>query len=91
MEDKYIDGKTRFSRDDDISRVAEKAKTKELGGKPMVTAIQNESGEVYRIITVSGLGAYMAIAMGITALGLVDLHADNLNPGKYDSLFATRK
>ncbi|MGP1235784.1 hypothetical protein ACJ8I6_09530 [Serratia sp. CY37646] len=91
MEDKYIDGKRKSLRDDEISKVAKKAKAKELGGKPMVTAIQNESGEVYRVIVVDGLGAYMALAMGITALGLVDLHADNLSPGKYDSLFATGK
>lgn len=91
MEDKYIDSKSKSSRDEEISRVVKKAKAKELGGKPMVTAIQNESGEVYRVITVDGIGAYMALAMGIAALGLVDLHADNLSPGEYDSLFVTGK
>lgn len=91
MKDQYIDSKKKSSRDDEISRVVKKAKTEERGGKPMVTAIQNEEGEVYRVVTVDGLGAYMSLAMGITALGLVDLHADNLSPGEYDSLFVTAK
>lgn len=91
MEDQYIEGKEKSSLDEKISKVVKKAKTNELGGKPMVTAIQNDAGDIYRVITVDGLGAYMALAMGIAGLGLVDLHADNLRPGKYDSLFVFKK
>lgn len=91
MKDQYIEGKAKSSLDERISKIAKKAKADEMGGKPMVTAIQNENGDVYRVITVDGLSAYMTIAMEITGLGLVDLHAENLNPGKYDSLFIFKK
>ena len=64
-----------------------KAKDAELGGMPMLTAIQNEAGDIYRVITVDGLGAYRLSFKALLSFGLTDLHADNLNHGKYDSLF----
>ncbi|MBJ8767872.1 hypothetical protein I5393_05670 [Citrobacter freundii] len=91
MKDQYVEGKDKSSLDEQITGIAKKARSQELGGKSMVTAIQNEAGDIYRIITVEGLGAYMSLAMGIAGLGLVDLHADNLAPGKYDSLFIFKK
>ncbi|EQB4445691.1 MAG: hypothetical protein E7I42_11560 [Pluralibacter gergoviae] len=91
MKDRYVEGKSISSVDAQISEVAEKAKESELGGMPMLTAIQNESGDVYRVITIDGLGGYLALVQGIAKLGLTDLHANNLNPGKYDSLFVFKK
>lgn len=87
MEDRYIDGIKKSSRDDAITLVAEKAKNKEMGGKKMVIAIENDDGEIYRILSIDGLGGYIALAQGIAGLGLKDLHAENLSPGQYDSLF----
>ncbi|OSM94660.1 MULTISPECIES: hypothetical protein [Lonsdalea] len=91
MKDTYIDGIAKSGLDDEITRIVKKAKRRELGGSEMVTAIQNEDGVIYRVICVDGLGAYMYLAMEITGIGLVDLHAENLNPGKYDSLFIFKK
>ncbi|GKJ41439.1 hypothetical protein NUBL21981_38160 [Klebsiella pneumoniae] len=91
MKDKYVEGKVKSSIDEKISEVVRKAKDAELGGMPMLTAIQNEAGDIYRVITVDGLCAYLALVQGIAKLGLTDLHADNLNPGKYDSLFVFKQ
>lgn len=87
MQDIYLKGIDKCALDAAITEVAKEAEEDELGGSPMVTAIKNETGEIYRVITVEGLGGYMTLAMGIAELGLTDLHANNLNPGKYDSLF----
>ncbi|MGY8081679.1 hypothetical protein L1Q28_21315 [Klebsiella pneumoniae] len=91
MKDKYVEGKVKSSIDEKISEVVRKAKDAELGGMPMLTAIQNEAGDIYRVITVDGLGAYLSLVQGIAKLGLTDLHANNLNPGKYDSLFVFKQ
>lgn len=91
MKDKYVEGKVKSSIDEKISEVVRKAKDAELSGMPMLTAIQNEAGDIYRVITVDGLVAYLALVQGIAKLGLTDLHADNLNPGKYDSLFVFKQ
>lgn len=87
MKDTYLDGVERAKIDDKIDAIAKKTAKKEMGGMPMVTAVQNEKGEVYRVITVDGLSAYIALVQSIAGLGLEDVHKDNLNPGKYDSLF----
>jgi len=87
MKDTYVEGIAKSHLDDEITRIAKKAQRRELGGKEMVTAIQNEDGTIYRVICIEGMGAYIYLAMEITGIGLVDLHAENLNPGKYDSLF----
>lgn len=87
MEDVYVDGKNRAAIDDKITQALKKVKKSELGGMPMLTGIQNENGEIYRVITVEGLGGYIALTEEIAKLGLIDLHKDNLNPEKYDSLF----
>ncbi len=91
MKDKYVEGKVKSSIDEKISEVVRKAKDAELSGMPMLTAIQSEAGDIYRVITVDGLVAYLALVQGIAKLGLTDLHADNLNPGKYDSLFVFKQ
>ncbi|WP_431022576.1 Phage protein [Erwinia rhapontici] len=87
MEDRYIKGIKKSLRDDAITQVAKKAQRKEMGGKMMVVAIENDEGEIYRVLSIDGLGGYIALAQGIAGLGLKDLHAENLNPGQYDSLF----
>ncbi|EBX3778011.1 TPA: hypothetical protein ACIT4B_004422 [Salmonella enterica subsp. enterica serovar Java] len=87
MKDIYMNGIVKCSLDAAITEVVKEAEKDEMGGSPMVTAIKNENGEIYRVITVDGLGGYMTLAMGIAELGLTDLHVNNLNPGKYDSLF----
>lgn len=87
MKDIYLNGIDKSALDAAITEVAKEAQEDEMGGSPMVSAIKNESGEIYRVITIDGLGGYMTLALGITELGFTDLHANNLNPGKYDSLF----
>lgn len=87
MEDLYINGIKKSPKDDAITLVAQKAQTKEMGGKKMVIAIKNDDGEIYRVLSIDGLGGYISLAQGIAGLGLKDLHAEDLNPGQYDSLF----
>lgn len=87
MKDTYVEGIAKSQLDDEITRIVKKAQRRELSGKEMVIAIQNEDGTIYRVICIEGMGAYIYLAMEITGIGLVDLHAENLNPGKYDSLF----
>lgn len=91
MNNTYVEGINKSRLDDKITRKANTAKRRELGGKEMVVAIQNENGDIYRVISVEGMGAYIHLAMELTGLGLIDLHAENLNPGKYDSLFIFKK
>ncbi len=68
MKDKYV-GKVKSSIDEKISEVVRKAKDAELGGMPMLTAIQNEAGDIYRVITVDGLGAYRLSFKALLSLG----------------------
>lgn len=53
----------------------------------MVVAVQNDAGEVYRIITPQGMGAYLDIVQGLAKLGLTDLLEHDLSHKQYDSLF----
>ncbi|HGM5834857.1 TPA: hypothetical protein ACLFZ1_001856 [Serratia marcescens] len=87
MKDKYIDGITISKIDDKITKLVSKIAKKELGGGPMLVAIQNEAGEVYRLITSEGMSAYLDIVQGLANMGLNDLLATNFKPHKYDSLF----
>ena len=69
MKDKYVEGKVKSPIDEKISEVVRKAKDAELGGMPMLTAIQNEAGDIYRVITVDGLGASWLSFKALLSLG----------------------
>jgi len=57
-------------------------------GNTMVVAIENESGEIYRTITVSGLGDFMSVVGFLQRLKLVDKLEDALGPiGGFDCRF----
>ena len=60
------------------------------GGKPMKIAVENFDGNIYRIITSIGMGAYMHAITTLLDLGFKDTLADNLY-GKdgYDSWCVT--
>ncbi|MEY4476130.1 MAG: hypothetical protein RL248_1897 [Pseudomonadota bacterium] len=87
MKDKYIDGIAISNIDDKISKLVSGVAKRELGGGSMLVAIQNETGDVYRLITSEGMGSYLDIVQGLAKLGLKDLLAEDLTPQKYDSLF----
>ncbi|QIP55422.1 hypothetical protein [Hafnia alvei] len=87
MKNKRIPNIAKSALDAQICEIVQKASENELGGKPMVLAIQNENGEVYRVITAQGLNTYLMLVNALANLGLKDLHADILHPGEYDSLF----
>ncbi|MDR3428996.1 hypothetical protein [Silvimonas sp.] len=46
------------------------------GGTPMVIAIENENGAVYRVFTAIGLGAYVRSTQAMLGLGMRDRLAD---------------
>lgn len=87
MESKYIKGVAVSTIDDEINEIIERIDSRGLGGNPMVIAIQNENGLVYREIITYGLGSYLDLVQSIADLDLVDLYKDDLTPHKYDSLF----
>ncbi|MDD9341011.1 MAG: hypothetical protein PV362_15460 [Providencia heimbachae] len=87
MDDSYIDNIKRSQLEDKISKIAKKISKSELGGGAMVVAIENEEGEIYRVITTYGMSSYLSLVDKLADLGLTDLFADNLKPGKYDSQF----
>jgi hypothetical protein len=73
--------------DHKVTQIVKKAQRKEIGGMPMVTAIKNEKNEIYRVITMEGLGAYISLANNLAAIGFVDIHRISVTPGEYDSIF----
>ncbi|WP_392551221.1 hypothetical protein RHO14_06920 [Orbus wheelerorum] len=87
MRDKYIKDIEISKLDNEITNIVNKNQSTELGGKPMVIAIKNENGLVYRELITFGLSSYLDIVQSIAKLGLVDLYANDLSPNKYDSLF----
>ncbi|MBD2810032.1 hypothetical protein ID853_03835 [Xenorhabdus sp. Vera] len=87
MKDKYIDGITRSQIDEKINPIAREVGKNELGGGSMLVAIENEKGEIYRVITTYGLTSYMSLVNGLLELGLTDIHANDMQPNKYDSRF----
>lgn len=58
------------------------------GGNTMNIAIENPGGEIYRVVTTSGMGAYIHATTDLGDLGLRDLLSESIN-GKngYDSWF----
>ena|GEM_PF-3403064 len=82
----HIAGIERAAFDAEISRLI---RPNEWGGVEYVSAVCNEAGEIYRVITVEGLGDYVHLAEGLKRLGLVDRLAMRVVPGgKYDAIFA---
>ena len=90
MNDQYINGIQKSKLDEQITAILNSDDIQymsQLGGYDMTIAIQNEQGDIYRVIALEGMGAYMHLTQDLLGLGLVDKHANILYPGKYDSLF----
>ncbi|MEG0869780.1 MAG: hypothetical protein RSD49_08415 [Hafnia sp.] len=73
--------------DDKISEIYRSHTENDFGGYQMTIFIQNEKGEVYRKLAVSGLANYIGAVNEIWGLGLIDLHKDEMRASP-DSLFA---
>lgn len=80
----YIPGVSLPSFDDAVSTVIKYELSG--GGNRMVIAIENETGDVYRVLETVGMGAYMHTVHAILDLGFTDVLANSLH-GKdgYDS------
>jgi hypothetical protein len=60
------------------------------GGKDMIVGVQNFDGDVYRIITATGMGAYIHVTSELAEIGLKDELANSLfGKGGFDSIFVT--
>lgn len=82
----YIDGVQRAGFDAEIARLL---RPNEWGAPDYVAALCNEAGEIYRIVTVEGLGDYVHLVEGLKRLGLVDfLEMRMARVGNYDAVFA---
>lgn len=89
MESIYIEGVERCKHDEKINTLVKNIlRGPEGGGHQMTIAIQNESGEVYRVLTVWGLGHFMRAVQGLLSMRMVDLYAEKFGPKDYDCLFA---
>lgn len=85
FDSKYMPGAAPAAFDQQITDFIDNANPG--GGGSMVVAIENEAGEVYRSITVHGLGCYMNLMSFLPKLGLRDKLKDQLYTGKIDSHF----
>jgi hypothetical protein len=90
MKNMYVKDVEIGPHDDKISEVYRYHTENDLGGTEMTISIKNESGEVYRKISVSGLSNYIGTVTKIANLGLIDLHKDLMRASP-DSLFAHPK
>lgn len=60
----------------------------EGGGKDMEIAIENLEGKLYRVLTTTGMGAFMHVTQGMLSLGFVDkLVNDFSGKSRYDAWF----
>lgn len=87
IESKYVPGVGVPTFDEAVSDVVTDYGI-EGGGNQMKIAVENAAGDVYRVITTIGMGAYLHSTFGLLKLGLKDLLAESI-AGKdgYDSWF----
>lgn len=72
--------------DNQITEVIEKSPN-DGGGRSMILAIENRSGQVYRLLQTDGLGEYIDTVHSLLDLGFVDLLQDKPTSQQgYDSL-----
>lgn len=83
---RYIPEELRPSYDEAISHALRYEI--EGGGKDMVIGIENLDGNIYRIITTTGMGAYIHATHALLAIGLKDLLSNSLSgENGFDSRF----
>ena len=75
---KYLNGKTIPFFDSKISECLRPLRMDE-GGKDMLIGIENEEGEVYRVLKSTGMGAYISVVEALLKLGLRDELAEVVN------------
>jgi hypothetical protein len=71
MQSRYVQGAAVPVYDAEVSKAVEKA-VFDGGGKTMCFAIENQAGEVYRVIHALGLREYMDLVGGLQQLGMQD-------------------
>ena len=87
LESKYIDGIEIPPFDEKVTEAIASYPI-DGGGKTMVVGVQNLGGEVYRVIQVTGMGAYINITSELSSLGLIDELAESIyGQNGLDSLF----
>lgn len=87
MDNKYIKDAQKSELDDEINKLFSQLKDGELGGSPMLIAIQNKDGQVYREIITYGLSSYLDVVQSLPDLGFRDLYKDDVSPNRFDSMF----
>lgn len=87
IESKYISGAAIPKSDSAVSEMVEDYGL-EGGGKDMEIAIENPEGKLYRVLTTTGMGAFMHVTQGMLGLGFVDkLVNDFSGKSRYDAWF----
>ena len=76
LESRYLEGKA-IAGFDNLITDALKEISMEGGGKTMNLGIENEDGEVYRVIFATGMGAYVQASETLKSLGLRDELVEN--------------
>lgn len=87
IESKYIAGVTIPEFDSEVSEIVEECGL-EGGGKDLEIAIENLEGKIYRVLTTTGMGAFMHLTQGLLGLGFEDNLADDFSgKNRYDCWF----
>lgn len=88
MNSRYVKNVAHAAYDAQITQVAEKYRLSDQGR--MVLAIENEAGQVYRVLFVDGPTRYMSVIEALTKLGLVDRMGpySATSPEGFDNRFA---
>lgn len=88
MNSRYVKNAAVAAYDPQVTQVAEKYRLADKGR--MVLAIENEAGQVYRVLFVDGPTRYMSVIEALTALGLTDRMGpySSTSPEGYDNRFA---
>lgn len=88
MNSRYVKNAAIASYDPQVTQVAEKYRLTDKGR--MVLAVENEAGQVYRVLFVDGPTRYLSVIEELTALGLADRMGpySATSPEGYDNRFA---
>ena len=86
-ESKYIEGNEIPSFDEKVTETIRSCPV-DGGGNTMVVGVKNLNGDVYRILQVTGMGAYIHITSDLSSIGLIDELAESMfGKDGLDSLF----
>jgi hypothetical protein len=86
IETHYVDGAPIPHYDRQLTQMLE-ARAIEDDGMPMVVAVENPEGAMYRLIRCHGIGAYMHVTQELLAMGFDDVFADIPGRNGIDSYF----